>query len=179
MAGAPGCVGDPPGSLPPPPPPPPPGGGLPPPGGGGGGGSAGGGLTTCTVPVMFECAWQTNEYVAGVLKVQFPLQAWVVGTLGIGRFGGGLVGPDVCVQELGCEPPVKVTLWALPPAASLKNTVPPVKIDALFPDEPTPAVRVQKLSPAVKVALCCCADAACVNAESASARAAPNTSAAK
>ena len=83
-----------------------------------------------------------NAYMPGLLKVQFPVQS--------ARESESQAVP--ACTEVGPGPGrVKTTLWALPPAASLKLTVPPAAIVAMV--AVAAGVQSQKSSPAVKLAV--------------------------
>jgi hypothetical protein len=63
---------------------------------------------------MNECASHTNEYVPGVSNRQLPDQPWPCGPAGSGGTGPETA-PDVCAHDVGAGPPLKSTLWKLPP----------------------------------------------------------------
>ena len=71
--------------------------------------------STTTDPVMRSCLAHTNVYVPGVSKRHVPLQPGPDGPAGNGGTGP-VMGPAVCVHDVGLVPPVKTTLWMSAPS---------------------------------------------------------------
>jgi hypothetical protein len=77
------------------------------------------------VPVIDECAPQTNEYVPTVLNVQLPDQPAGDANPGSGGTVPGHTMPEVCVHDVGDCAPSKTMLWTLPPVGYENVTTPP------------------------------------------------------